>query len=192
MPKLWTETIAEHREAVHEAVLNAAASLISERGLPSLTMAAIAEATGIGRATLYKHFTNVTAVLEAWHERHIASHVSRFEAACGSTAGAPMVRLNAAAAAYAELAHAGPAGDIGTLLHASSHAAHAKRRMAATLAGLIQEAAGSGDVRRDVPPAELAAFVVAALANAGDLRPAQRKRLIEVTLAGLRRARTSD
>ena len=53
VPKLWTETIEEHRRAVHDATLDTTAALVHEHGLPSVTMSQIAAAAGIGRATLY-------------------------------------------------------------------------------------------------------------------------------------------
>ena len=53
MPKLWTETIEAHRREVRDAILDAAASLVGEHGLLSVTMSQVAELTGIGRATLY-------------------------------------------------------------------------------------------------------------------------------------------
>ncbi len=38
-------------------------------------MSQIAEETGIGRATLYKYFPVVEAILLAWHERQITAHL---------------------------------------------------------------------------------------------------------------------
>ena len=75
MPKLWNETIDAHRQAVREATLNSTADLVAERGLASVTMSKIAEVTGIGRATLYKYFPDVNAILNAWHERHVMGHL---------------------------------------------------------------------------------------------------------------------
>ena len=63
MPKLWNETIEAHRRAVHEAILNTTAALVAEHGLRSVTMSQIAEEAGIGRATLYKYFSDVDAIL---------------------------------------------------------------------------------------------------------------------------------
>ena len=54
MPKLWTETIEEHRREVREAILDAAWALAAEHGPLSVTMSQVAQAAGIGRATLYK------------------------------------------------------------------------------------------------------------------------------------------
>src|SRR6266700_667337 len=75
MPKLWTQTVEEHRRAVRDATLDAAAALVAEHGLASVTMSQIAAETGIGRATLYKYFPDVEAILIAWHERQITRHL---------------------------------------------------------------------------------------------------------------------
>ena len=77
MPKLWTETIEEHRRAVRDAALDTTAALVAERGLAAVTMSQIAAATGIGRATLYKYFPDVEAILAAWHERQVAQHLGQ-------------------------------------------------------------------------------------------------------------------
>src|SRR5687768_11139635 len=75
MPRLWTETIEAHRREVRDAILDTASALVAEHGLRSVTMSQIAEDTGIGRATLYKYFSDVDAILLGWHERQIAVHL---------------------------------------------------------------------------------------------------------------------
>src|SRR5215203_7466022 len=75
MPKLWNETIEAHRRAVRDAILETTWALVAEQGLRSVTMSQIAERTGIGRATLYKYFPDVEAMLLAWHERQITGHL---------------------------------------------------------------------------------------------------------------------
>src|ERR671939_152220 len=77
MPRLWTETIETHRESVRDAILAATAGLVAEHGPWSLTMSQIAEHAGIGRATLYKYFPDVEAILLAWHEREVARHLEQ-------------------------------------------------------------------------------------------------------------------
>jgi AcrR family transcriptional regulator len=59
------------------AILNTTWALIAKHGLLSVTMSRIAEKTGIGRATLYKYFPDVEAILLAWHERHVTGHFER-------------------------------------------------------------------------------------------------------------------
>ncbi len=78
MPKLWTETITAHRREVRDAILDTTAALVAKNGLQAVTMSRIAEETGIGRATLYKYFPEVEAILIAWHERHVQAHLAHF------------------------------------------------------------------------------------------------------------------
>jgi AcrR family transcriptional regulator len=60
---------------VVDATLDTTAALVAEHGLRSVTMSQIAEQTGIGRATLYKYFPDVEAILLAWHERQVTGHL---------------------------------------------------------------------------------------------------------------------
>src|SRR5258706_6030454 len=80
MPKLWNQTIETHRHTVREAILDTTWTLVTERGLTSVTMSQIAEQAGIGRATLYKYFPDVETILAAWHQRHVASHLEHLTA----------------------------------------------------------------------------------------------------------------
>jgi len=70
------------------------------RWLRSVTMSQIAEQTGIGRATLYKYFADVDAILIAWHERHIRGHLEQRAALKGGS-GSPRERLEAVLERYA-------------------------------------------------------------------------------------------
>src|SRR5260370_32158919 len=79
MPKLWNKTIEAHRNAVHEATLDTTAALVAKHGLRSVTMSQIAEETGVGRATLYKYFSDVESILVAWHERQVTNHLKALE-----------------------------------------------------------------------------------------------------------------
>ena len=77
VPKLWNQTIEAHRRSVRDAVLDTTVALVTEHGLRSVTMSQIAEETGIGRATLYKYFPDVEAILVAWHDRHVTGHLEQ-------------------------------------------------------------------------------------------------------------------
>src|SRR5450432_146383 len=70
---VWRPTMVAY--SLRDAILDSAAALVAERGLSSVKMSRIAEKTGIGRATLYKYFSSVEAILTAWHERHVTSHL---------------------------------------------------------------------------------------------------------------------
>ena len=185
MPKLWTDTVEEHRRAVRDAVLATTAKLVAERGLTSVTMSGIAAETGIGRATLYKYFPDVEAVLTAWHERQIASHLQHLAAVRDQAGDAD--RLEAVLTAYAQMTHEQPHGsEIATLLHRGEHIGRAHQQLTGLIENLLADAARTGHVRNDAAPAELANYCLHALAAAASLpSSAAVHRLVTVTLAGL-------
>jgi AcrR family transcriptional regulator len=186
VPRLWNETIEAHRAAVREAILDTTAELVAENGLLSVTMSRIAEKTGIGRATLYKYFPDVEAILLAWHERHVTSHLEHFAELRGQ-AGDARQRLEAVLEAYALIQHKRPATELAALLHRDEHVARAQQHLTDIIRDLLTEAAKSGDVRDDVAPKELASYCLHALAAASSLpSEAAVRRLVTVTLAGLR------
>jgi AcrR family transcriptional regulator len=189
VPRLWSDTVEEHRRSVRDAVLDAAAALVSERGLTGVTMSGIAEATGIGRATLYKYFPDIDAVLTAWHERQIASHVQRLVAVRDATTD-PRERLRDVLTAYAHLSRRhGGGGDLGAALHQGEHVVRARQRLVKFVGELIAEGVGAGEVRGDVPTAELAQYCLHALTAAtAHTTGAAVRRLVAVTIDGLRPA----
>jgi AcrR family transcriptional regulator len=187
MPKLWHETVEAHRRGVRDAVLHTAAALVAEHGLHAVTMSQIAEQAGIGRATLYKYFPDVEAILVAWHDRHVAAHLEHL-AEVRDRAGGAGGRLEAALEAYALMTHERPHGtDLAALVHRGEHFARAQLQLSDFVRGLLAEAAKTGDVRDDVVPDELAGYCLHALAAASGLpSKAAVRRLVAVTLAGLR------
>ncbi|XXX45158.1 TetR/AcrR family transcriptional regulator [Sorangium sp. So ce119] len=189
VPKLWNETIEAHRRAVHDAILDTTAALVAEHGLSSVTMSQIAEATGIGRATLYKYFADVEAILVAWHERQIAGHLEHL-AAVRDRAGDPGARLEAVLEAFALIAHEHPTTELSALLHRGEHVARAQQHLRDFIRDLIADGAEAGAFRDDIAPDELAQYCLHALTAAGSLpSKAAVRRLVAVTLAGLRPAR---
>jgi AcrR family transcriptional regulator len=186
MPKLWSDTIADHRRSVRDATLDAAALLVAEHGLRSVTMSAIAGQAGIGRATLYKYFPDVESILHAWHERQVAGHLEQLSKVRGSLAS--VLR------AYAEIVHEakGHDSELVALLHGADRMAGAHHRLLGLIRGALAEAAASGEIRTDVPPDELAGYCVHALQGAGHLSSrAGVRRLVGMTLDGLRRGATA-
>jgi AcrR family transcriptional regulator len=196
VPKLWNDTIEEHRRSVREATLETAARLVAEHGLRSVTMSQIAEQTGIGRATLYKYFPDVEAILLAWHERQITRHLEHL-ADLRNREGDAGERLEAVLEAYAlihyELAahhrhgrHPNHGTEIAALLHRGEHVARAQQQLNEFMRDLMTECAEAGDVRSDVSPEELANYCLHTLTAAGNLpSKAAVRRLVAVTLAGL-------
>ncbi|NHW49317.1 MULTISPECIES: TetR/AcrR family transcriptional regulator [unclassified Paenarthrobacter] len=186
MPKLWNETIEEHRGAVRGAILDAVAGLVSDRGVAAVTMSQIAQDAGIGRATLYKYFPDVEAVLDAWHERHISSHLQQLARIKDSTAGDPWRKLEEVLGAYALIAHTGRGSDQAVRLHARPHLGHAEEHLTAFLADLLAEGVKEGVVRNDTAPEALAAYCLHALGAAAGMAPSAVGRLVEITMTGLR------
>jgi len=189
VPKLWTETIEAHRRAVRDAALDTTAALVAEHGLASVTMSKIAEETGIGRATLYKYFPDVEAILVAWHERQIARHLD-YLAEIRDQADGPAGRLEAVLGAYALIQHEHHGTELAALLHRGEHIARAQQQLRAFVADLLAEGAKTGDLRDDIAPGELASYCLHALTAASSLpSKAAVRRLVTVTMAGLRSAR---
>jgi AcrR family transcriptional regulator len=192
VPKLWNETVDAHRAAVREAILTATAGLVAERGLASVKMAQIAEKAGIGRATLYKYFPDVDAILLAWHEAHVTAHLDELTA-LREQDRTPAEQLAAVLTAYAFIAHhrAGHDAEIAALVHRGEPAAQARRRLLDLFRDVLAAAAADGAARDDIAPAELAAYCLHALDAAAALpSEAAVRRLVGVTLTGLRSSAT--
>jgi AcrR family transcriptional regulator len=189
VPRLWTETVAGHRAAVREAALDAVAALVVRHGLRGVTMSQVAEDAGIGRATLYKYFPDVDAMIAAWHERQVTAHLDRLVAA-RDDAGDAAARLAAVLHAYAEIArepHGRHGAELVASLHAGAHVAQAHDRLRRLIHDVLADGVGSGHVRDDVAVEELVDYCLHALSAARRLAtPAAARRLVAVTLAGLR------
>lgn len=185
VPRLWSETIGAHRREVREAILDTTAALAAECGPLSVTMSQIAEAAGIGRATLYKYFPDVEAILQAWHERHVDGHLQRLSE-ISNGAGDVRQRLEAVLAAYALICRQQAPTDVAGLLHRGVHVAGAERRLTTLIQSLLTEATETGNVRGDIPVGELATYCIHALHAATCLPSrAATRRLIDVVIAGL-------
>jgi AcrR family transcriptional regulator len=185
VPRLWNETIEAHRREVRDAILDTTAALVDDHGLRSVTMSQIAEETGIGRATLYKYFPGVEAILVAWHERQIAGHL-QYLADVRDEPGDPGARLEAVLEAYALISNQGHGTELASLLHRREHLDQAQEQLKDLLRDLLIEGAESGHVRNDVAPDELASYCLHALTAASCMpSKAAVRRLVTVTLAGL-------
>lgn len=191
MPKLWDETIEAHRREVRDAILDTTWALVAEHGLLSVTMSRIAEETGIGRATLYKYFSGVEAILLAWHERQVTGHLKQLTALRDQPGDAAQ-RLEAVLEAYAlishdRFSHEHPGPELVALLHRGVHVTRAQQHVHDLIKGLLTEVAETGGIRDDVTPDELASYCLHALGAASSLpSEAAIRRLVRVTLAGLR------
>jgi AcrR family transcriptional regulator len=188
MPKLWNVTIETHRREVRDAILETTVALVAEHGLRSVTMSQIADETGIGRATLYKYFPGVEAILHAWHQRQITGHLD-YLAEVRDQAGDARERLEAVLEAYALISHESRGHhdtELAALMHQDGRVARAEQQLRRMIRYLMTEGQKSGDVRGDVTPDELVSFCLHALTAASRLpSKAAVRRLVTVTLAGL-------
>jgi AcrR family transcriptional regulator len=197
VPRLWEQTIETHRSAVSDAILDTTAALVAEHGLRSVTMSQIAEQTGIGRATLYKYFPDVEAILLAWHERQVTDHLQHL-AELRDRTGDAGERLEAVLEAYALIHHEfavhhghgrspNHGTDIAGLLHQGEHVARAHEQLTDFMRDLLAEGAKAGAVRKDIAPGELARYSLHTLSAASGLpSKAAVRRLVAITLSGLR------
>jgi AcrR family transcriptional regulator len=186
MPKIWSQTIEAHRDAVREATIAATAALVAEHGLSGVTMSQIAKDTGIGRATLYKYFPDVESILVAWHDRRIDAQLAELVRVRDRTEGAGQ-RLDAVLTAYAKANRSGhpPADPAAAMLHRGAHVTTAHHRLHEFVRELIADAAAAGDLPGDVHADELAGFCLHALEAARGRSAAAVRRLVRATLAGL-------
>jgi AcrR family transcriptional regulator len=123
VPQLWEDAVGQHRTATRDAALQAAGALIAEHGLAGVTMAQVAQRAGIGRATLYKHFADLGAVVTAWHHRRIAEHLAALSEVRVQP-GTAVERLEAVLRAWAGIvresgSHQG--SELAVLLHRDPH-----------------------------------------------------------------------
>ncbi|NGO43829.1 TetR/AcrR family transcriptional regulator [Streptomyces ureilyticus] len=189
MPKLWNETIEAHRRAVRDAILNTTAELAAEHGVRSVTMSQIAEQVGIGRATLYKYFPDIEAILLAWHDRQITEHLGQLVEVRDRTDG-PGDQLEAVLRAFAHISrqsrgHHGT--ELGAILHRDERVVRAQQQLHGMIRDLLSEGAQTGAFRADIAPDELATYCLHALTAAAALpSEAAADRLVTVTLSGLR------
>ncbi|WP_284532803.1 TetR/AcrR family transcriptional regulator [Nocardioides sp. T2.26MG-1] len=189
MPKLWANTIESHRQEVRAAVVRATAKLLAQHGLKGVSMSAIALDAGIGRATLYKYFTDLDEILAAWHEDQVAEHVDELRAVADQP-GSAQERLARVLSTYADIRrHAGGHGgraDLVASLHESPGVHRQIARLRQIVEDLIKQAVEAGDLRRDVPARELAAFALAAVGSVATAASrAAAQRLVGVTLDAL-------
>ena len=186
VPRLWNDTIEAHRREVREAILDATAALVAQHGLSSVTMSQIAEQTGIGRATLYKYFPDVQAILVAWHERQVGSHLAQL-VAVHDQPGDPDQRLELILETYALISHQDHGSELVALLHRGEHVTRAHQELSNLIRDLVVEGAKRGQLRDDIAPAELATYCLYALSAASSMpSKAAVRRLVSVTMSGLR------
>lgn len=187
MPKPRNTTTETHRRGERHSILSNTACLVAKRGIASVTMSQIAEITGIGRATLYKYFTDVDSILAAWQRQQIAAHLEQL-GDVRKRANTPNERLEAVLDTYAQIVyeHVRYGGELASVRHRDEHVARAREQLLSLVEDSIREAASTGNIRTDIAPGELAAYCLHALGAAAQLpSKAAVRRLVVVVLTGL-------
>ena len=188
MPRLWSDTIEAHRRDVRQAVMDTTWQLVMDHGLLAVTMSRIAEEVGVGRATLYKYFSDVEAILFARHHQHVVHHLAQLAALRDQTQD-PVEGLKAVLTGYAQICrHRRQHGtdELMRLLHRDAEATPMHRQLDDLMSELIASAGGSDAVRADVEPGELANYCRHALEAASTLTTDEAvDRLVAVVLHGL-------
>lgn len=185
MPKLWTATIDDHHAAVRDAILDAAARMVATRGLTGVSMSGVAQGAGIGRATLYKYFPDVEAVLGAWHARQIAGHMVQLERSLTGAAN-PLEALRSVLQHMAQARHGHGGAEIALHLHRMGHVHQAHQHLRQRIAGLARDAALAGLVRQDCASELIADLCLSALTATEGRTAEDAQRAVDIVLDGLR------
>src|SRR5215213_8974046 len=107
-------------------------------------MSQIAKKTGIGRATLYKYFSDIDTILRAWHERQVHRHLEQLIHVRDQAGGKASQRLQAVLEAFALISHQRHDGDLAALLHRGDHVARAHQQLTTLVRDLLAEGAKTG------------------------------------------------
>ena len=165
MPKTWDDTLEGHRQAVRQAVMEAALALATERGFQKVSMSDVAVRAGITRATLYKYFGDVDAIFREWHRATLHDHLGRV-AEIANGEGDPAAKLAEILETYALTVFRHHGSRFASMLHLQDHVRRAEEHLIGILAELVGAGARSGQFRRDIPPEELARFCHSSLSSA--------------------------
>lgn len=149
--------VRRDRERNAARILDAAIGVLGER--PEATMAEIAEATGLGRATVYRHYPTREALLAAIREDAVAASASALDASRldDGPADAALERFVRSCWAVHDR-HLLVISAIGPLSGPSAVLVE-KRHITERVAALIARGQASGEFRTDRDPAWLATSI---------------------------------
>ena len=174
-------------ERNRSAALSAAEAVYAEQGV-DVSLNEIARRAGIGNATLYRHFPTREALLSEVYTGHLERYCAIAEDA--AHANDPVTALRDCVTATCELqaTNRGLADLLASLSPLSPHVEGLRARHHRAIATVFARAVGSGKVRVDASPVDLAVLLIA---NAGlihrtaDHAPRSSPRLVALWLAGL-------
>lgn len=164
------QTQAERREAAESAILEAAKTIVAERGLEALTLNAAGEAAGYSRALPAHYFGTKGALVSALADHILASYAVRVREAIGPAEG--LDRLCERVAFYVDDGVRDPVSlraFMSILSAGQSHhelapiVARLTRESVDGLADLIKRARDKGEVRADARPRAEASVILASM-----------------------------
>jgi AcrR family transcriptional regulator len=143
-------------------IMTATVELVNEQGLTAVAMSHVAERSGITRATLYKYFPDVRAILDAYQEQQVTANLAALVAA-RDEGNSPRERLERMLEAFSLMVYHQHTAELVVFLNSSERAGRGYAQFGKMLREVISEGARSGTFRKDVPAAELASFCTSAL-----------------------------
>jgi AcrR family transcriptional regulator len=165
------------RARVSAAILEAAAAVLAERG-EQASMADVAAAAGMARATVYRYFPNREALFDALGQLAVAEAGARLEA--GRLQDVPVPE--AVERAVRALVAVGDALVVVARESARADPAPFEQRVAAPLRALIERAQALGEIREDLPASWLMQSLIGIILSGLQTRPALG---VEDTVAGI-------
>jgi TetR/AcrR family transcriptional regulator, mexCD-oprJ operon repressor len=162
---------------VSAAILEAAAAVFAERG-EQASMADVAAAAGMARATVYRYFPNREALFEALGHLAVEDAGERLQAGRLDEVPVPEAFERAVRALVA-------VGDYFVVVSRAStrsDAAEFERRVAAPLRGLVERAQSLGEVRDDLPASWLMESLIGIVVSGLQTQPPLG---VEDTVAGI-------
>jgi AcrR family transcriptional regulator len=162
---------------VSAAILEAAAAVLAERG-EQASMADVAAAAGMARATVYRYFPNREALFEALGRLAVDEAGERLRAGRLQDVPVPEAFERAVRALVA-------VGDYFVVVsreNARPDPAEFEQRVASPLRGLIERAQSLGEVRDDLPASWLMESLIGIVVSGLQTRPSLG---VEDTVAGI-------
>ena len=165
------------RARVSAAILEAAAALLADRG-EQTSMADVAGAAGMARATVYRYFPNKEALFEALGRVAVEEAGERLQAGRLDEVAVPEAFERAVRALVA----VGDSFVVVSRASARSDPAEFERRVASPLRGLIERAQSLGEVRQDLPASWLMESLIGIVVSGLQMQPSLG---VEDTVAGI-------
>jgi AcrR family transcriptional regulator len=165
------------RARVSDAILEAAATVLAERG-EQASMADVAAAAGMARATVYRYFPNREALFEALGRLAVEQAGERLRAGRLEEVAVPEAFERAVRA----LVGVGDSFVVVSRESARPDPEHFEQAVASPLRELIERAQSLGEVRRDLPASWLMESLIGIVVSGLQTRPSLG---VDDTVAGI-------